>query len=70
MMLTAGFVGFSQDQQTKALRPEIGWAVAEKDINARSPQNDPIDLADLLLQKREILIKYTSEVDQRLSRNN
>jgi hypothetical protein len=29
MQLVSGFVGVSQDHSTKALRPEIGWAVCE-----------------------------------------
>jgi hypothetical protein len=31
MELVAGFVGASQDEKTLALRPEIGWAVRERD---------------------------------------
>jgi len=29
MEFIAGFVGIAQDQVTKALRPEIGWAVCD-----------------------------------------
>jgi hypothetical protein len=31
MRLSAGFVGYTQDQQTMAVRPKIGWAVYEED---------------------------------------
>jgi len=35
MEFLGGFVGISQDSQTLALRPEIGWAVLE----ANQPNN-------------------------------
>ncbi len=35
MEFVGGFVGVSQDQQTLAVRPEIGWAVLE----ATQPNN-------------------------------
>jgi hypothetical protein len=33
MEFLAGFIGIDQDDQTKALRPEIGWAVREAEKN-------------------------------------
>jgi len=33
MNLLGGFIGVSQDPNTKALKPEIGWLVGERDTN-------------------------------------
>jgi hypothetical protein len=34
MELLGGFVGVSQDRETLAVRPEIGWAVREAEVTA------------------------------------
>lgn len=42
MRVYAGFGGFAQDETTKALRPELTWAVADKKATPQSkPTNNP-----------------------------
>jgi len=69
MEFVAGFVGLSQNEETKALRPEIGWFVGESKANPRldaslSDKNARISLYQLEEIPEEL---YTIKQMDRLS---
>jgi len=40
MEFRGGFIGVSQDETTKTLKPELGWAVLEKSTNLTKTKKD------------------------------
>ncbi|XP_070532260.1 uncharacterized protein [Ptychodera flava] len=44
MQFIGGFMAVSQDHETLALRPELGWAVVEDDVTSEPVEHDPAQL--------------------------
>ncbi len=74
MKFVAGFIGFTQDVASLAVRPRIGWAVCEKlqndDLTNELEDRDLLPEVDLpppeVLQRREDLRYYNSLGSERL----
>jgi len=47
MNFLGGFVGVSQDPDTKALKPEIGWLVGEQEKEEEDPTVPIKNIADI-----------------------
>jgi len=65
MNFMAGFIGFTQDKNTMAVRPKIGWAVMEEVTEkATKGHKDEYKMMEDIRKMREKLLPYQEEPDE------